>query len=50
MPENYSGGRTDMSVTQQDLETTPIFAALTEEFGLERLLEESPDEEPPDAE
>lgn len=43
---NYSGGYTDMSVTQQDLETTPIFAALTEEFGLERLFEESPDEEP----
>lgn len=50
MPENYSGGNTDMSVTQQDLETTPIFAALTEEFGLERLLEESPDEEPAEPE
>ena len=39
-----------MSVTEQDLETTPIFAALTEEFGLERLCDESPDEEPADAE
>lgn len=39
-----------MSVTQQELETTPIFAALTEEFGLERLLEESSDEEPADPE
>ena len=42
------GGTTDMSVTDQDLETTPIFAALAEEFGLERLFEESPDEEPED--
>lgn len=35
-----------MSVTEQDPETTPIFAALTEEFGLEKLFDESPDEEP----
>lgn len=39
------GGSTDMSVTEQDLEATPIFAALTEEFGLERLFDDSPDEE-----
>jgi hypothetical protein len=39
-----------MSVTEQDRETTPIFAALTEELGLERLLDESPDEEPTEAE
>lgn len=35
-----------MSVTQEDLETTPIFARLAEEFGLERLFDESPDAEP----
>lgn len=35
-----------MSVTEQDQETTPIFAALAEEFGLEKLFDESPDEEP----
>jgi hypothetical protein len=38
-----------MSVTDQDLQTTPIFAALTEEFGLERLFDESPDEETAEA-
>ncbi|WP_166462928.1 hypothetical protein [Amycolatopsis acidicola] len=26
-----------MSVSQKELETTPIFAALTAEFGVERL-------------
>lgn len=34
-----------MSVTEQDPETTPIFAALAEEFGLEKLFDESPDGE-----
>jgi hypothetical protein len=34
-----------MSVTERDPETTPIFAALTEEFGLERLFEENSDNE-----
>jgi hypothetical protein len=29
----------DMSVTEKELETTPIFAALSAEFGLERLIE-----------
>jgi hypothetical protein len=44
MPET-SRGSTDVSVTEQGPETTPIFAALTEELGLERLLDESPDEQ-----
>lgn len=50
MPETFEGAVTDMSVTERDPETTPIFAALTEELGLERLLDESPDEEPAEAE
>jgi hypothetical protein len=29
----------DMSVTEKELETTPIFAALTAEFGLDALIE-----------
>jgi hypothetical protein len=37
-----------MSVTEQDPETTPIFAALAEEFGLEKLFDESPDEDTAD--
>ncbi|HVW39828.1 MAG TPA: hypothetical protein VHC18_00600 [Amycolatopsis sp.] len=33
-----------MSVKQQELENTPIFAALTKEFDIERLLGELADE------
>jgi len=33
-----------MSVKQQELENTPIFAALTEEFDLERLLDDTAEE------
>lgn len=34
-----------MSVSQKELETTPIFAELTAEFDLDRLLDESPEPE-----
>ena len=34
-----------MSVSQDELETTPIFAELTAEFGLDRLLGETAEPE-----
>lgn len=38
-----------MSVSQKELETTPIFAELTAEFDLEQLLGETAEQPPEQA-
>lgn len=38
-----------MSVSQKELETTPIFAELSAEFDLEQLLGETAEESPNEA-